>query len=248
MAKKKNRPEVRAASRRVSSRETEKLVSKFDRVLKRSAHLFIDRFGEESAVTMREEMLDEYRRLIPLVPDVGGRRNMFSGHLEAAPRHLAFYHVVVRHGGSVEDAGELMHGMVRVEYGRIPRVLRPWMMRIAYRPRRLKRAARRSQARRYPDDFVFEFVAGDGETFDFGMDVTECGYQKFLHDHGADEWTPYGCETDYVMAEVMGYGLRRTKTLAWGCDGCDMRISKQGTTTAPWPPEFVEQTCGQPQT
>lgn len=94
---------------------------------------------------------------------------------------------------------------------------------------------------------MFEFVEGDGETFDFGIDFTECAYQKFLHAQGADELTPYGCDCDYAIAEVMGYELRRTKTLAWGCDRCDFRIYLDGETSAPWPPSFVEQTCGQPQ-
>lgn len=247
MAEKKNRPEAQTVTHRASRRETEKMVAKLDRMLMRSAALIVDRFGEGPAAEMREEMLDEYRSLIPEIPYIGGRRNMFSDHLASAGRQLAVYRVAVRHGGSLEDAGELMHGIARVELGRLPRPLRPWIARIVYRPSRLERAARRSQARRYPSDFVFEFVEGDGKTFDYGIDFTECAYQKFLHAQGADEWTPYGCELDYVMAELMGYGFQRTKTLAWGCDRCDMRFSKQGTTTAPWPPEFIEQTCGQPQ-
>ena len=241
----KHRPETKAPT---SHRQTERLVGKFDRRLKRWGGLIVDQFGEEAAAAMRGELLDEYRRLIPEVPYIGGRRNMFSDHLAAAARQLAIYRVVVRHGGSLEDTGELMHRIARVEFGRVPRVLRPWIVRVAYGRRRLERAARHSQARRYPSDFVFEFVEGDGETFDFGIDFTECAYQKFLHAQRADEWTPYGCDLDYVMADVMGYGLQRTKTLAWGCDRCDLRFSKLGVTSAPWPPEFVEQTCGEPGT
>jgi hypothetical protein len=235
-------------TRGVSNRETEKLVAKFDRMLRRSGDALVKRFGEERAAGMRLEMRDEYRRLIPDVPYIGGRRNMFADHLTMAPYALAIYRVVVGHGGSLVDTGELMHQIARVEFGRVPRVLRPWMARVAYRRRRLKAAARWSQARRYPEDFVFEFVEGDGETFDFGIDFTECAYQKYLHAHGADELTPYGCDCDYVMAELMGIGMQRTKTLAWGCDRCDFRFSKTGVTSAPWPPKFVERTCGEPET
>jgi hypothetical protein len=111
--------------------------------------------------------------------------------------------------------------------------------------RRLEKAARRSQARRYPGDWVFEVVHGDGESFDFGVDMTECGIVKFFHSQGADEVVPYLCELDYIGAETMGVGLQRTKTLAWGCDRCDFRMTKDATTTAQWPPRFVERTCGQ---
>lgn len=233
-----------------SRRQTEKLVGKFDRFLKRSGGALIDRFGEQTAAVMRGEMLDEYRRLIPEVPYIGGRRNIYSDTLALAPRALALYRVVVRHGGTLEDTGELLHLMVQAQMERIPKVLRYWVGRQRFgrlRKRKVERAARRSQARRYPGDFVFERIDGDGKTFDFGIDIAECGIVKFLNAQGADELVPYGCDLDYVTFEAMGIGLQRTKTLAWGCDRCDFRLSKQGVTSAPWPPEFVERTCGQPQ-
>lgn len=228
-----------------SSRGASGQVNRFDKFLKRSEGLLVDRYGQATAEAMRQEMVEEFRQLIPHVPYIGGRRNMFSSHLITAPQALAIYRVVLRHGGSLEDTGELMHHMTRVECGRVPPALRPWMMRIAYHPSRLKRAARRSQKRQYPDDFVFRFVEGDGKTFDYGMDMIECAYLKYLQAQGAQELCPYGCDCDNVTAEMMGIGLRRTKTLAWGCDKCDMRFTTRGTTAAPWPPTFVEQTCGQ---
>ena len=90
-------------------------------------------------------------------------------------------------------------------------------------------------------------IEGDGTTFDTGVDHTECGIVKYLRAEGADELCPYICELDYLLTEVMRYGLTRTKTLSWGCDRCDFRLSRGGVTSAPWPPRFVEQTCGQPQ-
>ena len=92
---------------------------------------------------------------------------------------------------------------------------------------------------------MFERVAGDKESFDFGIDMAECGIVKFFHDQGADELVPYLCELDYVMAEAVGIGLRRTRTLAWGCDRCDFRLTKNGETSATWPPLFIERTCGE---
>ena len=215
MTEEKSRPETTVPTRRVSSRQMERLVGKFDRFLERSGDVMVDRFGEEKAAVMRGEMLDEYRRLIPEVPYIGGRRNIYSHALALAPRALAMYRVVVRHGGSLEDSGELLHRMFRGQMERIPKVIRHWVGRQRFgrlRKRKVEKAARRSQARRYPGDFVFERIEGDGKTFDFGIDITECGALKFLQKQGAD-----------------------------------FRLSKHGTTTAPWPPEFVERTCGQPQ-
>ena len=87
-------------------------------------------------------------------------------------------------------------------------VLRHWVGRQRFgrlRRRKLERAARRSQARRYPGDWVFERIDGDGETFDFGIDYTECGIVKYLHAQGADELCPYGCDR---LCHVRGDGDR----------------------------------------
>jgi hypothetical protein len=238
-----------ATTRGVSSRQAEKLVGKFDQMLKRSGDVLVDVFGEETAAVMRGEMLDEYRRLIPEAPYIGGKRDLYSGSLPLTQRALAANRVMIRHGGTIEDTGELIHRMFKAQMERVPQVIRHGMGRLRFTKLRrwqIERAARWSQARRYPGGFVFERIEGDGKTFDFGIDITECGVVKYLHAQEADELGPYICNIDYVGAEAIGIGLQRTKTLAWGCDRCDFRLSKRGVTSAPWPPEFVERTCGQP--
>jgi len=246
MTTKRGQPEARPPKRWGSSRQTARLVAKFDRSLKRTADLLVEKFGEDDARAIHQEMLDEFRRLIPEIPYIGGRRNPYTEMLVGATKGLSMYRVIVRHGGSLEDTGELMHLRSRAAMERVPRVIRHGLMRNLF-IRQQKRVARRSLKRRYPGDWVFELVEGDGEILDAGMDVIECGDLRFLQKQGAEELCPYICDLDYVMAEAMGYELRRTKTLAWGCDRCDFRLSMDGVTSASWPPQFVERTCGQPQ-
>lgn len=239
---------VEAGEAMTSDRRARRLVRGFDRFVPQGP--LVDRFGEGTADVFRQEMHREYRQLVPSVPHVGKGGTADSRFLSYAPMALAVYRVVLRHGGDVEDAGHVLHECGRAMYQRVPTVLRPvlrWFMFSGLRRYLQEKAALKSQARRYPDDWVFEMVPSDGESFDYGKDVTECGIVKYLHAQGADELTPYLCDWDYIMAETLGIQLRRTKTLAWGCDRCDFRMTKDGTTTAPWPPEFVERTCGRAQ-
>jgi L-2-amino-thiazoline-4-carboxylic acid hydrolase len=218
-------------------------VRSFERFLNRHTDSLTRRFGPSEAAIMRREMLEEYRALIPQVPYIGGRRNPWNANLAGAPMALAGYRVVLRHGGSAQDAGEMVRTYAQRMVERIPRRLRPVLLRP--RASRAQKVARWTQERRYPDDWVAEFVDGTGQPFDFGMNVTECAIVKFMHAQGADEFTPWLCHLDYVMAEAAGYGLTRTRTLAWGCDRCDFRMTANGTTTTTWPPDFPERTCGQ---
>ena len=248
MTPERNKPEAKASK---ASRKTEKLVHGLDQSLDRLADELVARFGEETAAAMRTGILEEYRRLIPGVPYLGGRRDGHSSNLTLTSRALALHLVVLRHGGTVEDSGWLLRRMMETYMERIPRLLRHGYGR--FRFTRLGKwqedaAARKSQAREYPGDWVYERFDGDGETFDFGVDNTECGNVKYLNAQDADELCPYICDLEYVVTKAMGIGVERTKTLAWGCDRCDFRFSKHGVTSAPWPPEFTERTCGEPQT
>ncbi|MBN2007252.1 MAG: L-2-amino-thiazoline-4-carboxylic acid hydrolase [Anaerolineae bacterium] len=109
---------------------------------------------------------------------------------------------------------------------------------------RLKVAAAESQQRRYPGDWVCTFVEGDGETFDYGVDISECGICKFYHAQGAGELAPYMCLSDYVVSHAFDRGLVRYKTLAEGAEVCDFRYKqKRETYVYPlrdgWPPKFI---------
>lgn len=111
----------------------------------------------------------------------------------------------------------------------------------------LKEAASRTQERRYPGDWVATFVEGDGEAFDYGIDITECGICKFYRAQGAAELAPYLCLSDYVVSDAFGRGLVRYKTLAEGAEVCDFRY-KEGRETfvnplrEGWPPNFLIET------
>ena len=61
----------------------------------RRADALVEWYGQDEAAVMREEMLEEFRRLLPGIPYIGGRRNMFSGFLSGAAQGLAMYRVIV---------------------------------------------------------------------------------------------------------------------------------------------------------
>ena len=101
--------------------------------------------------------------------------------------------------------------------------------------RRRQRAAR-SQERRYPDDYVYAFVAGDGEAFDYGYDFSECAAQKFYRAQGAEEFLPYYCFLDFAWSRVLGLGLSRSMALSEGCALCNHRFKRGRETLVEWPP------------
>jgi hypothetical protein len=143
---------------------------------------------------------------------------------------LAVYRSLQARGASVEEAARLIYLGSASFFGSFPaRVLmRLQGRRLLSRKFRDKRrhVAAISQERRYPEDWVFEVVEGNGQGFAFGVDYTECGLVKYLAREGAPELAPYLCWIDYPQFAAMHLRLDRTETLAQGGQRCDFRMSR----------------------
>lgn len=205
-------------------------------------------YGKETAIRIQQDTLAEYERLIPRLPYVGGKENPLTKNLVEAAYGLALYRALLRHGGTLEQAGELIYLAVERSVNRIPTWVRYWIGKMYFSRRRFQAMYQRalvSQQRCYPGNWVWEVIAGDGQDFDLEMNYTECGIDKFMRSQGAQELMPYLCNTDYALFRGLGMELTRTKTLAWGCGCCDFRIKKHGNMPSAWPPSFPEKTCGQ---
>lgn len=205
-----------------------RLLKRFDKTITRVKPVLISRYGEEQAKTFIRESRQEYETLIPQIPYIGDK-SPFLIFLLPAVRSLAVYRALQKQGGTVEDAGQLIVEMSEAELKSIPGFIRriigyfwfsPWFLR------RVKRRAKESQEREYPDSFVMHYIKGDGQNFDYGIDYSECANVKFLKAQGALELAPYICATDKVVSEMLGWGLNRTKTLADGDVKCDFRFTK----------------------
>ena len=203
-------------------------------------------FGKGRTSGLMKEIRQEYEALTPDMPYIGGKENMFTEWLTYGVYYLAVYRVLKVEGQSVEEVGKVIFDTFEAmaDYPK-------WLLRLVgglkYSERyvsQLKEAIAKTQQRRYPGDWVATFIEGDGDEFDYGIDITECGICKFYCAQGADELAPYLCLSDYVVSNAFDRGLVRYKTLAEGAEVCDFRYKKgRETFVNPlregWPPKFL---------
>ena len=97
-----------------------------------------------------------------------------------------------------------------------------------YRPKR----AAESNNRQYPGDYVYNYVEGDSNTFESGVDylLPEMRDLFFLKEQGAHELGQYLCAADKLYSDTFGWELMRTMTLAEGYEKCDFHF-KRGRET-----------------
>lgn len=187
-----------------------------------------------SAVT--NQAREWLRRLIPTIPYIGGDEYPMTRHLIRSTTSLALYQAMHARGESAELTGKVIYEAVSESVSRLPAQAFELSEEFTAQEKAL---ALRSHSRRYPGDWVWEFVEGDGLDFDYGYDFLECGTQKLYHAHGADDFLPFYCYLDFATQRTTGWGFARTMTLAEGCPKCDFRWKRGWVTQKGWPPPFL---------
>jgi hypothetical protein len=185
-----------------------------------------EKYGEKFANTVLKEISNEYESIYEKIPYIGGDSNLLTFDLESAAENLAAYLVLKREGKPLSEIGEISYKACEKIYNLHPEIApKSSPEYIPY----IKKAAEESLKRKYPDDWVYTFIEGDGES-DYGLDFTECGIVKLFNKYNADEFVPYLCAMDIIMSDASNAGIHRSETLAEGGKKCDFRYKTDRET------------------
>lgn len=217
------------------------LLKKFDEECQLWKPVIVKQYWEELAGGILWEARKEFESLIPQIPYIGGDANRRTETFIESVKYLAFYRAMKKHGKMAEETGRILYDALASRVDKIKQTTPPkgWEDRAKYFKERRK-GAEESQERRYPGDYVYKFVPGDGKKFDYGYDYSECASIKFFHTQDADEFMPFYCYLDYPSCGARGLGLSRTKTLAEGHGKCNHRFRPGRETKLIWPPPFLK--------
>ena len=200
----------------------------FNGFCERIGVLIGEKYGEGFKKGVMPEIKDEYESIYGEMPYIGGDENNLTTDLVSAAENLAFYKVLKKHDKPLKEIGELAYDAQKKAFDDLPELVPPMTNPEVVIPY-IKYAAKVSEEKKFPGDWVYEFIDGN-EEFDFGTEFTECGIQKLYRKYGADEFTPYLCAMDILMSECGNLGLHRTETLAEGSNRCDF-MYKAGRET-----------------
>jgi len=173
-------------------------------------------YGQEFAEAVLKEARQQFEQFIPHIPYIGGDENaLYTHQIIRAAEYLTFYKVMTSRGKTAQEVGKIIYGALEEFVRHLPEIpgseLTP-----EFREQRIA-LAKKSQERRYPDDWVWEYIEGDGVGFDYGTDYIECGAQKLYHAYDADEFLPFYCYLDFATHRTEGWGFMRTETLSEDC-------------------------------
>ena len=228
-------------------KQQEKLMTQFDKILHLSKDILLKKIDNQHIESTFDEMRKEYINLIPKIPYIGGKKNPSTPMLIYSVNILAIIRVLENQGYSFNEIGEYSYEIIE----KINKRRKEKIKKLEQLPSErnfqetyvnfLKDFARTLQKRKYPEDWVMEFVEGDGKTFDYGLNYTECGIAKLFKKLGSGKYVPFLCLSDFAEAQTNGFGFKRTQTIGNGSNLCDHRFIKNGTTSRAWPPHQLKE-------
>ncbi len=203
-----------------------------------------DKYSTVEIESIVEDTIKEIKLLLPHIPYIGGKENYSLNDFYDSIMLLALFKELTKRGSSVRDVGLIMYEIREIQsfnQSRIIKFLTSKLMFSSFIKNRFKRKIKKMTQNNYPDNWKVEFVEGDGEEFDWGMDYHECAVRKFYEKHGGEELLPYICMSDYAMFNALkNVKFYRTHTISGGGPYCDFRFKKGGSTPRGWPPEERE--------
>ncbi len=212
------------------------LLKVFDKLMQRGQKLLAEQYDETFAATVVPDMRRRFEEIIPEIPYLGGMRNVFTEIILLNGMLVAIHKVLKENGRPVEDTIRFYCSFSQGLFDSLPDSLltlggkamlsRPsgWLF---------KKQAARSQKREYAQDWVFDFVDGDEETFDYGLQFSECAVIKFYDAQGVPELKPYCNFFDIIMGRAMHMGCVLATHIGCGDETCFFQYRQGRETPVP---------------
>jgi hypothetical protein len=222
-----------------------KILRGFDLSRRFQRRILTHHFDPSEADIWLARAREELELLIPQIPYIGGKDNTFTKYLVRPSMLIPLVSVMRDEGVPIRTVGQVIFEMAEASYNLAPAPIRWWQGHKYFmgKTRAMwQRTAERTQRHQYPGDWVCEYVEGDGETFEYGLNMTACGLLKFWRAQGLEPFVPYLCLTDWALWRAQSVEVRRTQTLANGAVCCDYRyIGRCQSKDLPtgWPPESM---------
>jgi len=210
-----------------------KLMKNFSNHVKIARSILKKKYDEAKINEMFDLMKTEYEKLILEIPYIGGGKNSFTTLLVGGISSLAMFRILEKEGYTYREIGNTIRKNSLVRIGKDPAQYPFESAYIDY----AKRLCDTSKLRNYPDDWVADYVEGDGKTFDWGFNFHECGIHKVLKRLDAEKYTPLFCLSDFSEGNILGFGFSRTQSIGFGAPMCDHRYVKKYKTPRGWPPD-----------
>jgi hypothetical protein len=190
-------------------------------------------YGEAYAESIVDKSRQNFVEIIPQMPYVGGMKNYYTPIIVVNGFIVAMFRAMEETGKTAEEVMRIWAEVADDLFRKIPGPIARLGGRMLLSKQTMKAFEKQthiSQERKYPEDWVYVLLEGDGEEFDVGFEFSECAVIKFYQAMEVMDLARYCNFGDVTYSHYLGIGLDASETLGMGCDRCRMLFKKGGET------------------
>jgi len=213
-----------------------RLLKGFDKIAKRAVKYLQAHDTDDSAEIIISETRDNFIQIIPEIPYIGGKQNQFSAVMVINAWIISFFRVMRAQGKTPEEVISICCRVADDYMASLPRIIVWTARKFAFGrliARKMQQQAIQSRQRQYPQDFVYEYIKGDGKDFNWALEFTECAVNKFYDAQGVEELKPYCNFFDVIYSRYLNMGIDAGRTIGIGCRTCRLEYKKNRATLIP---------------
>jgi hypothetical protein len=200
------------------------ILKSFNRQYECAREYLVQRFDESTASKIHDDAIEQVRKLIPQLPDVGGKNNQFIPVVLFCAWYIPFYKAASKQGMSADEYVKMMTHVVHAAFTRYPRFIRHLggkLVQSGLFMRRMKKHAAISQRREYSKDWIYSVsTETDDPDIFFEVEYSQCTVCILMKETGAEGLMPYCNFVDYIMAKSLGYGFENPRVIGRGDETC----------------------------
>ena len=206
------------------------LEKQFSKIWRRSAAGVLSHlrgFDEKTWLSEALNILKPIAMDAPLLRETApGLRLPLTGAINV----MTLFKLLAEKNVSSEEIRSLSDKILKMEIERFPAIARrasTWFLFTDFAARITRHYADKSQT---SDDKQFKLAYVDTGKNSFGMNITQCAICRLAGRHDMSAMMPYICSIDGMLSEMLGWGLKRTQTIAGGAKHCDFVFRKGAST------------------
>ena len=213
------------------------IIKSFNKQYKHAKKYLLQRFDESTASKIHADTIEQIRKLIPRLPDVGGNKNQFIQVVLFCAWYIPFYKAASEQGMSADEYVKMMTQVVHEAFTRYPGFIRHLAgkyVRSRFFMRRMKKHTTLSQRREYSKDWVYSVsTETDDPDIHFEVEYSQCAVCILVKETGAEELIPYCNFVDHIMAKSFRYGFENPRVIGRGDNTCVGIFRKDGRCEIP---------------
>ena len=209
-----------------------KLIHKI--AIRKSRKYLSEKYGAEWFSDFYKLSCSNLEEILPEMPDIGN--SIFAMNYNFAAAYIAWYKSFEQLGVKADEIDKDIWAINEKLMYTFPKSILKISGKIylsSFRKKAAKHIKKQQQNKLHPYDWKIAFRNIDHNSFE--IDITECAFKKLSKDFGVEKMLPGICRMDYLMANIMGNGFARTKTLGDGDECCNCRYAVSGSCE--WSPE-----------